>query len=204
MKINKLNKKGFTLIELLAVVVILAIVMGISGSSVINSMNRARRNSLLSAAQNAANTINEWYAEDQLTSTTSEKKLGDTFIDNSSSTGTDANLDNWTCFGSTSTSGGTTTTTYTQISNNGHSTALYLALNLNENDFVLTGTKPSSAAAAISQNTCSAYRYSSVSGAYEILLVAKKGGKYYVNADKESDKNFAYDKASAYATKLTY
>ena len=51
MKMKKLNKKGFTLIELLAVIVILAVVMGIAANSVLNSMNKARGGSLLDSAQ---------------------------------------------------------------------------------------------------------------------------------------------------------
>ena len=39
---KKLNRKGFTLIELLAVIVILAVVMGIAITSVLSSMNSAR------------------------------------------------------------------------------------------------------------------------------------------------------------------
>lgn len=45
---RKLNNKGFTLIELLAVVVILAIVMGIAATSVLNSINNSRKSSLYS------------------------------------------------------------------------------------------------------------------------------------------------------------
>ena len=45
------NKKGFTLIELLAVIVILAVVMGIAANSVLNSMNQARGGALLDSAQ---------------------------------------------------------------------------------------------------------------------------------------------------------
>ena len=48
---KKLNRKGFTLIELLAVIVILAVVMGIAANSVLNSMNKARGGSLLDSAQ---------------------------------------------------------------------------------------------------------------------------------------------------------
>lgn len=48
---KKLNRKGFTLIELLAVIVILAVVMGIAANSVLTSMNNARGGSLLDSAE---------------------------------------------------------------------------------------------------------------------------------------------------------
>ena len=50
-KFKKLNRKGFTLIELLAVIVILAVVMGIAANSVLTSMNNARGGSLLDSAE---------------------------------------------------------------------------------------------------------------------------------------------------------
>ena len=48
---KKLNRKGFTLIELLAVIVILAVVMGIAANSVLSSMNKSRGGSLSDTAQ---------------------------------------------------------------------------------------------------------------------------------------------------------
>ena len=198
MKINKLNKKGFTLIELLAVVVILAIVMGISGSSVINSMNRARRNSLLSAAQNAANTINEWYAEDQL-APADEQKLGVSFA---TSTQSDSTKDTWICIGSININNGG--------SNGGSSLSLSNALGLSDDDFNLTGattgytgTGKSYSNIASDAEQCSAFRFSTKSGGYEVLLIASKKGKFYVNADG-ADKNFAFSKASKSAQIISY
>ena len=60
---KKLNNKGFTLIELLAVVVILAVVMGIAMNSVLSSMNKARGGSLQDTAQVIANAFNQKYTE---------------------------------------------------------------------------------------------------------------------------------------------
>ena len=57
---KRLDNKGFTLIELLAVIVILAIVMGISANSVLNSINQSRKSSLHSTAQNAANNLKNY------------------------------------------------------------------------------------------------------------------------------------------------
>ena len=61
---KKLDNKGFTLIELLAVIVILAIVMGISANNILNSINQSRKSSLHSTAQNAANNLNTWISEE--------------------------------------------------------------------------------------------------------------------------------------------
>lgn len=60
---KRLNNKGFTLIELLAVVVILAVVMGIAMNSVLTSMNKSRGGSLLDSAMIVANTFNQKYTE---------------------------------------------------------------------------------------------------------------------------------------------
>lgn len=64
-KINRkrLNNKGFTLIELLAVVVILAVVMGIAMNTVLSSMNKARAGSLSDSALIVANGFNQKYTE---------------------------------------------------------------------------------------------------------------------------------------------
>ena len=60
---KKLNNKGFTLIELLAVVVILAVVMGIATNSVLSSMNKSRGGSLSDSAMVIANAFNQKYTE---------------------------------------------------------------------------------------------------------------------------------------------
>ena len=86
MKLRKLNNKGFTLIELLAVVVILAVVMGIAMTSVLSSMNKSRGGSLSDSASVIANAFNQKRTEamvdgvpsdvygDVLKSTDAEKK----------------------------------------------------------------------------------------------------------------------------------
>lgn len=63
MKMRKLNNKGFTLIELLAVVVILAVVMGIAMTSVLSSMNKSRAGALTDSAMVIANGFNQKYTE---------------------------------------------------------------------------------------------------------------------------------------------
>ena len=89
-KINmkKLNNKGFTLIELLAVIVILAVVMGVATTSVLSAMNNSRKNSLLNSALSAADAFRTSYAEYSLGG--DRKLLGHT--DNDSSDTTNADL----------------------------------------------------------------------------------------------------------------
>ena len=67
-KINRkrLNNKGFTLIELLAVVVILAVVMGIAMTSVLSSMNNSRKSSLENSAKSLQQGITTKYSEAQV------------------------------------------------------------------------------------------------------------------------------------------
>lgn len=60
---KKLNNKGFTLIELLAVVVILAVVMGIAMTSVLSAMNKSRGGSLQDSAMVVANGFLQSYTE---------------------------------------------------------------------------------------------------------------------------------------------
>ncbi|MBR3162415.1 MAG: type II secretion system protein [Bacilli bacterium] len=62
-KRKKLNNKGFTLIELLAVIVILAVVMGVATMSVLNAMNNSRESSLKDSALSAADAFRTAYAE---------------------------------------------------------------------------------------------------------------------------------------------
>ena len=63
MKMKKLNRKGFTLIELLAVIVILAVVMGIAANSVLSSMNKSRAGALSDSALIVANAFSQKYTE---------------------------------------------------------------------------------------------------------------------------------------------
>lgn len=53
---KKLNKKGFTLVELLAVIIILALVVGITIPLVLTTSNGAKR----SVFQSTANTLADW------------------------------------------------------------------------------------------------------------------------------------------------
>ena len=58
-KRKRLNNKGFTLIELLAVVVILAVVMGIAMTGVLSAMNKSRGGSLADTASIIAQAFNQ-------------------------------------------------------------------------------------------------------------------------------------------------
>ena len=64
---KRLNNKGFTLIELLAVVVILAVVMGIAMTSVLSSMNNSRMGSLQNSAKKVSQAIQAKYSEAMVT-----------------------------------------------------------------------------------------------------------------------------------------
>ena len=66
LKRKRLNNKGFTLIELLAVIVILAVVMGVAATSVIGAMNNSRKSSLQNSASSAADAFRTAYAETAL------------------------------------------------------------------------------------------------------------------------------------------
>lgn len=68
-KFKRLNRKGFTLIELLAVIVILAVVMGVATTSVLNAMNNSRKSSLDNSAKTAADAFRTAYAEYSMNST---------------------------------------------------------------------------------------------------------------------------------------
>lgn len=177
---KRLNNKGFTLVELLAVVVILAIVMGIAATSVLNSINNSRRSTLYSAAQNAANNLNTWVTEDAVVTDANDKKLGDGFLNATQGT----NVDTWICLGNAA---------IEEINNGGEAANLLNALGLSENDIVINKEVSFSEETSSADPNCSALRYNSSSGGYEFLLVAKSGGKYYVTGDT---KHFAYSRAT--------
>ena len=196
---KKLDNKGFTLIELLAVIVILAIVMGLAANSVINSINNSRKSTLYSSAQAAANSLNTWVTEDSVASSTDRKTLSNGFIDY---TQTDKQNE-WICLKDLKNASSIKT------SNNESPTVNYKggiikALGLSEDDIVLDGTSFTSTtdengvkkykdysiqkgdkigSGATSTTVCSAIRYNSSIDSYEVFLVAKNRGKFYVAAD---------------------
>ena len=64
---KRLNNKGFTLVELLAVVVILAVVMGIAATQVLSSMNSSRMGSLQNSAKKVSQAFQTKYSEAMVT-----------------------------------------------------------------------------------------------------------------------------------------
>lgn len=206
---RKLNNKGFTLIELLAVVVILAIVMGIAATSVLSSINNSRSSTLLSTAQNAANQLNTWASEDALATEIGNMHIGtDSEFYKAVVSGDKAGT--WVCLSDD-----------LIVNNGGSKVGILTALGLkgaadgatgdNKGDIVVNdSTKPdvkngetpgTKAGTTATRETCSAVRYNTKIGAYEILLTANKQGKYYVAKDGDS-KNYAFSRASAYATQI--
>ena len=197
---RKLNNKGFTLIELLAVVVILAIVMGIAATSVLSSINNSRSSTLLSTAQNAANQLNTWASEDALATETSKMHIG-TNSEFYKKVADQGKTDTWVCLNDTLT-----------VNNGGSTVGILTALGLKgatdgtKGDVVVGTTPPtvgtgSTAGSTATRGTCSAVRYNTKIGAYEILLTANNQGKYYV-ANDGINKNYAFSRARAYATKI--
>ena len=182
---KKLNNKGFTLIELLAVIVILAIVMGISANAVLTSINNSRRSSLYSAAQNAANTLNNWATEDAMVSESNGKMLGDKFVKA-------LNDSTWKCLNS-----GDVANIQNRASTTNPSTNLLTALGINIKDIEIGSTPPTfnttSKKYTNIASACSAIRYNSSTGGYELFLRAKSGGKFYVTTDAD---HFAFSRAS--------
>ena len=196
---KKLNRKGFTLIELLAVIVILAIVMGISATGILNSINNSRKSSLHSAAQTYASNINTWATEDALVQDNNSRKLGDAFENLMKVT----NAGKWVCLGN---AGNIKNAAGTDAGG----TSLVTVLGISTNDLRTTGKNPIPSGTAYSivasnatagNNTCSAIRYNSSTASYEILLVAVSGGKYYVTT--EGNKNYAFSRATTYGMVIT-
>lgn len=204
-KRKRLNNKGFTLIELLAVVVILAIVMGIAATSVLNSINNSRRSSLYSAAQNAANQLNTWAAEDALVQDDGARKLGSTF----ETTMTSTYKNKWVCIGALKIVNASVTAAANGVATPG--TQLLTALGISNSDVLIGGTSYNNSNAGATadmpilavggtptnttknKGTCSAVRYNTSANAYEVMLNANQGGKYYVTNDPT---HYAFSRAT--------
>ena len=159
MKMKGLNNKGFTLIELLAVIVILALVVGITVPSVLNSMNSSRISTLHTTAVAVENWYNETVAQDELLS---DKTIPVTVVQALITSG------QWQCLSDMGPDEGT---------------AFNLAeeYGLSESNFNIGSTNPPSGDnPAVTSSTCSAIR--SIDGKIEVLLVANPEGRYNVNS----------------------
>lgn len=192
---KKLNNKGFTLIELLAVIVILAIVMGLSANSVINSINNSRKSTLFSTAQGAANSLNTWITEDSIVINDADKTLTTKFIKETQGSG---KQNTWFCLNQFVNPTDDTSLEKKYVNYTG-ANSLTDVLGLSENDIVLVGKVPAKGTdnkyevkeeqPNDDDNTCSALRYNSNTDSYEVLLVAKRNGKFFVSKDT---KHFAF------------
>ena len=82
---KRLNNKGFTLIELLAVIVILAVVMGIAANSIISTMGKSRMGTINDSTLVIAKAMNQRIIEAQIGGNVNAVSLGGANKDFSSS-----------------------------------------------------------------------------------------------------------------------
>lgn len=167
MKINRkrLNNKGFTLIELLAVVVILAVVMGIAMTSVLSSMNNSRKGSLQNSAKKVSQALQTKYSEAMVMNGTTDV-YGDVL---GSDNGFDFSVSDFTIYPIV--------------------TGLKDEMNLSPSTYVLSTDAGITALAETGTNT---YTASTSFVAFDgdtmvVCLFAKQGGSYYVGDSTKKD-----------------
>ena len=157
-KINRkrLNNKGFTLIELLAVVVILAVVMGIAMTSVLSSMNNSRKGSLQNSAKKVSQALQTKYSEAMVTNSTTDV-YGDVLGTND---GFDFSVSSFTIY---------------TIPN-----GLKDEMNLSPSTYVLDSAANPMAATGTNTYTASTSFVAFDGDTMVVCLFAKQGGSYYV------------------------
>lgn len=155
---RKLNNKGFTLIELLAVIVILAVVMGIAANSVIGTMNKSRMGTINDSTIVIAKAMNQKIIEAQVGGKVSEVPLGGANKDFSSSG------------------------------------VYYLSTNalkefgLTDTDYV-SSSETTKITAAVTGVNASFVAFDSTNSVFTVCLVAKSGGKVWVDSLKTANAN---------------
>ncbi|MBQ8681903.1 MAG: prepilin-type N-terminal cleavage/methylation domain-containing protein [Bacilli bacterium] len=157
-KINRkrLNNKGFTLIELLAVVVILAVVMGIAMTSVLSSMNNSRKGSLQNSAKKVSQALQTKYSEAMVTNSTTDV-YGDVLGTND---GFDFSVSSFTIY---------------TIPN-----GLKDEMNLSPSTYVLDSAANTIPATGTNTYTASTSFVAFDGDTMVVCLFAKQGGSYYV------------------------
>lgn len=160
---RRLNNKGFTLIELLAVIVILAVVMGIAANSVISTMNNSRMGTIHDSTLVISKAMDEKLIDAQVTGTAANVKVGTQTMDFSSSGMyylTEAALKSF------------------KLSTSDYETST-------------NTTKVTAALPTASPATASFVTFEATNGSFVVCLVAKSGGKVWVDALKSSGTTLA-------------
>ena len=154
-KVNRkrLNNKGFTLIELLAVVVILAVVMGIAMTSVLSAMNKSRGGSLADTAMVVANAFNQKYTESLVDGVPTSVYKNTTFT-----TGYD----------------------FSDSAIYYIDKSLVNEFNISADSYALEGSSATAISASTSDVVNSFVSFDATIGKFVVCMVANKTGSYYV------------------------
>ena len=159
---KKLNRKGFTLIELLAVIVTMAIIVVVTVPTIINTISDARVNSLWNLSVATANSYDTIVAQDMIAT---NKVLDGINL----GTG-------WKCIGTHKRELGVDLVSILDLP----VTDLNLGGDYDNSGKNWDGSKPEMPDGYPTEGTCSLIRLKD-NGKAEIVLIAKKGGKFDVS-----------------------